>query len=268
MADPFATPVRAYMTTPLVSVPVDAQLDYVLHVLEHRGISCVAVAGADGAPAGIVSTTDLLRAAKFDEAGGRAPRTVLPTGRSAGDIMRTELVAVDEGDSIRAASEAMIRHHIHRVFVRREGRIVGVLSTRDVMKVILELRVAMPLSEVMTTPVTTVDRGDSIDEALAKLDGGNGRGLVVLDGRWPVGVFTHTEAIRARALPHDRRRASVEEIMSYEMLCLDVATPIYRVAGQAIAMQVRRILAVEKRDLRGIVSGYDLARIATRPTPG
>jgi CBS domain-containing protein len=136
------------------------------------------------------------------------------------------------------------------------------------MKVVKELRIATPLAEVMTTPVTTIDLGDSIDEALSKLDRTNVRGLVVLDGRWPVGVFTHTEAIHARALPAELRHTAVEEVMSYEMLCLDVATPLYRVAGQAVAMQVRRILAVEKRDLRGIVSGYDLVRIATLPADG
>jgi CBS domain-containing protein len=268
MSDPFATPVRAYMSTPLVSVPADAQLDYVLHVLEHRNVSCVAVLGADGAPVGVVASTDLLKAGKFDKATARAPLTLLPTTLSAADVMKRDLVTVDEGDSIRAASQAMLEHHIHRVFVRKEGRIVGVLSTRDVMKVIKEERVATPLAEVMTTPVTTIDLGDSIDEALAKLDGSNVRGLVVLDGRWPVGVFTQTEAIHARSLPADLRHAAVEEVMSYEMLCLDVSTPLYRVAGQAIAMQVRRILAVEKRDLRGIVSGYDLARIATAPSAG
>ena len=212
-----------------------------------------------------MSSTDLLLAGKFDKTKARVPLTMLPTTVSASEVMKRDLVTVDEGDSIRAAAEAMLRHHIHRVFVRREGRVVGVLSTRDVMKVIKELRIATPLAQVMTTPVTTIDLGDAIDEALAKLDQSNVRGLVVLDGRWPVGVFTHTEAIHARALPAELRHTPVEEVMSYEMLCLDVATPLYRVAGQAIAMQVRRILAVEKRDLRGIVSGYDLARIATLP---
>jgi CBS domain-containing protein len=211
MADPFATPVRDYMTTNLVSVRVDTQLDYVLHLLEHRGISCVLVSDGEGAPAGVVSTTDLLLAAKFDAVAGRAPTTILPTGIAAGDIMQRDLVTVDEGDTIRRAAEAMIQNHIHRVFVRRQGLVVGVLSTRDVMRLVLAQHVSTPLSEVMTSPVTTVDLGDSIDDALAKLDASNVRGLVVCDGRWPVGVFTHTEAIRARALPRELRRSPVED---------------------------------------------------------
>ena len=102
MADPFATPVRAYMTTPLVSVPVDAQLDYVLHVLEHRGISCVAVAGADGAPAGIVSTTDLLRAAKFDEASASSSRS-----RSSGLVRKSSIPAARQASRSAAVTFAV-----------------------------------------------------------------------------------------------------------------------------------------------------------------
>ena len=36
----------------------------------------------------------------------------------------------------------------------------------------------------------------------------------------------------------------VERVMSYETICLDVRTPLYRVAGHAMQMRVRRILAV------------------------
>lgn len=51
--------------------------------------------------------------------------------------------------------------------------------------------------------------------------------------------------------------------MSYETICLDTSTPLYRVAGHAVQMRVRRILAVHGRELRGIVSGLDLVRIMT-----
>jgi signal-transduction protein with cAMP-binding, CBS, and nucleotidyltransferase domain len=55
----------------------------------------------------------------------------------------------------------------------------------------------------------------------------------------------------------------VERVMSYETICLDVSTPAYRVAGHALQMRVRRILAVHARELRGIASSFDLARVLT-----
>lgn len=105
--------------------------------------------------------------------------------------------------------------------------------------------------------------GDTIRTAIGRLDDANVRGLVVVDGTWPVGVFTHTETIQARALTPIFLDSPVEHVMSYETICLDVRTPLYRVAGHAIQMRVRRILAVHDRELRGIVSGFDLVRIMT-----
>jgi hypothetical protein len=76
------------------------------------------------------------------------------------------------------------------------------------------------------------------------------------------------------------RRRPVEDAMSYETICLDVATPIYRAAASAISTNVRRLL-IEHRRLVGIVSCLDLVdvparagltadrpveRLATRPT--
>jgi CBS domain-containing protein len=157
----------------------------------------------------------------------------------------------------------MMKHHIHRVVVTRGGKPVGVLSTRDAMRAVLRERIDAPLERIMTVPVETIEEGDTIRTAIERLDDANVHGLVVVDGSWPVGVFTHTEAIHARALPPVFLDTPVERVMSYETICLDVSTPLYRVAGQFIQMRVRRILAVHDRELRGIVSGFDLVRVMT-----
>ena len=91
------------------------------------------------------------------------------------------------------------------------------------------------------------------------------RGLVVVDGKAPVGLFSQLEAIRARALPPPLRQRPVEEIMSYETMSLDVDTPLYRAAGHAVSTRMRRIFVVDGRTLVGIVTGYDLAHVLATP---
>jgi hypothetical protein len=44
-----------------------------------------------------------------------------------------------------------------------------------------------------------------------------------------VGVFTQLEAVKARGLTPDQLQLSVEEAMSYETICLDIATPLHRI---------------------------------------
>jgi hypothetical protein len=48
------------------------------------------------------------------------------------------------------------------------------------------------------------------------------------------------------------------------MLCLDQDTPLHRAAAQAASMDVRRVIAVRDRRLRGILTGIDFARAASR----
>jgi CBS domain-containing protein len=171
------------------------------------------------------------------------------------------VVTVDESADLREAARRMIRHRIHRVVVLRRGRAAGVLSTRDAMRAVLFHHVETPLEEVMSRPVETVEIGLPIGAAIERLTEANVRGLVVVDGEWPVGVFTHAEAIKARTLPQEMLSAPVEQVMSYETICLDAKTPLYRVAGHAIQMRVRRVLAVRARRLEGIVTGYDLVGV-------
>jgi CBS domain-containing protein len=177
--------------------------------------------------------------------------------------MSTAIIGVDEMQTVREAAQTMVTHLIHRVLVYRGDEAVAVLSTRDVMRAVMFHHIELPLSAVMTTPVETVEVGERIDAAIARLGQKNVRGLVVVDGDFPVGLFTEHEALKARTLPHEVLGHPVEQVMSYEMLALDAGTPLYRVAGHAIATRARRVVAVEGRVLRGIATGFDIARVAT-----
>ncbi len=259
----WSTPVREYASNTLVSVRPDMPLADVHELLLARDISAVPVVDEKGELCGILSTTDLLREARLEIAAPGGAVRITPPPRRARDLMKRNVVTVDQDAPLGDAAGEMTKHRIHRVVVTRGGKAIGVLSTRDAMRAVLHQRIETPLERVMTVPVETIDEGDTIRAAVERLDDANVRGLVVVDGTWPVGVFTHTEAIQARALPPAFLDSPVERVMSYETICLDVKTPLYRVAGHAVQMRVRRILAVHDRELRGIVSGFDLVRVMT-----
>jgi len=255
-------PVRDWASSELVAIPPETSLADAQSLFESRGISALPIV-EHGALVGIISTTDLLRVARIEMESPRALARVWPPPHAVKDVMRSPVFTIDRGATLRAAAEALVAHRVHRLVVTSAGAPVGVLSTRDIARAILEKRVDAPLERVITTDVISVQVGDSIDVAVGRLADGNVHGLVVLDGAWPVGVFTHTEAIKARSLPSGLRAMPVEQIMSYETICMNVKTPLYRVAGHAMQMNVRRILAVDDRKLVGIMTGFDLARFVT-----
>ena len=256
------TPVHEYMSKALIAVRPTASLDELLHTLDARDVSSAAVTDEDGTLRGVVSLTDLLRVAEIQRKSLSEAPMIRAPARSVASIMRSPVHTVDASQPVRDAAVKMVAEHIHRVVVTREGKAIAVFSTRDMMQVVLFHHIETPLSEVMVSPVATIDLGLSIDAAVHHLDQAKTRGLVVVDGDQPVGVFTQADAIKARALPSDLRALPVEQVMNYRILCVPSSTPLYRVAGQAIATRVRRILAVDNGQLRGIITGFDLARFA------
>ncbi len=253
--------VGSYASKSLISVRPDTSLAEVHEILLDREVLAVPVIDHYGTLAGILSSTDLLREARIELLEPGAVARITPPPRLARDLMRRAVVTVDEDQPLTDATRKMTENRIHCVVVTRGGAPIGVVTTHDAMRAVFQHRIQIPLSRVMTSTVETIEQGDTIRTAIERLADADVRGLVVVDGRWPIGVFTHTEAMQARALPPMFLDTPVERVMSYETICLDVGTPAYRVAGHALQMHVRRILCVHARELQGIVSSFDLARV-------
>jgi CBS domain-containing protein len=256
----FAMPVERFMTKPVVTVPESARLSEADEILRRAHVSCLAVTGADGRPAGVISRTDLLHHGRVAaRVRGRATLLALPD-QSVGSIMKRDIVAVAPGDSVHAAAKAMIARRIHRVFVMADGALAGVLSTKDVLVAIAEKRVTTPIAEVMSKPAFTIPVSAPLSLATDRLEKAHVSGLCVIDeDEWPVGTFTQAEALAARELPGE---TPLEEVMSYAMLCLDVRTPLHRAAAHAHETRARRVLAVESHRVKGVLTGLDFARVA------
>jgi CBS domain-containing protein len=246
--------VRERMRAPVISVGESTKIAEIAEVLETKGISAVAVVDAAQRLCGVVSSTDVVRA--FADSSAEA--------LTAKDVMCSPVVIATPHEPLEDAAFRMVAARVHRLFVLDGEELVGVLTARDVLEGVRSRRVHATLGAIMSTPVLAVSVDDSIQTCIARLATASVHGLVVLDGTWPVGVFTHTEVIAARRRTAVERTAPVHEIMSYETICLDVGTPIQRAARHVVAMDVRRILVVEDRELVGIASVIDLVGVLAR----
>jgi CBS domain-containing protein len=154
----------------------------------------------------------------------------------------------------------MVGRRIHRVYVRAHGDIVGVISTRDVMLAIRDVRLNKPIDAFMSSPVFTVRASEPISLAAERLEKAHVSGLIAVDEHgWPVGVFAQEEALASRERP---RETPVEDAMSPAVLVMPPRTALHRAAAQAAITRVRRIVAVDGADIRGILTGLDFARAA------
>ena len=252
-------PVELYMTSPVHTVHPDDNLEHVQKRLDELRISSLAVVDENDKLLGVISRTDLIRVGRRQAGShGKAALLTLPN-KAVSRRMTDRVVTVSPEDPISLAAKHIVEGRLHRVYVEASEKLVGVLSTNDVMLAIRDKRVNKPISDWMSSPVFTVRAQEPVSLATERLEKARVQGLVVVDDGWPVGVFTQREALDAS----DRaRNTPVDEVMNPAMLILEADTPLHRAAAQAEALHVRRVIVVTNRQIEGILTGVDFARAA------
>lgn len=147
------------MNPNVLLVQEDMTLDELANFLVDNEISGAPVEDDAGRLVGVVSVTDVAQAVASDrspasnpdfyvrEWGGVLTRdSVRDLGAGSAelrvrDIMTPTVYSVDEQTSISEVAETLIKSHIHRLLVTREGeRVVGILTTSDLLGLLVRER--------------------------------------------------------------------------------------------------------------------------------
>jgi len=138
--------VRAVMTADVATVTVDTPFTQLVSTLARRGVSALPVLDADGRVAGVVSEVDLLRKEEYqdDPSARRLPRwryrerRARAAGLTARELMTSPPVTIGQDASIVEAARELDRHHVrHLVVTDADGRLAGIVTPRDLLKVYL-----------------------------------------------------------------------------------------------------------------------------------
>ncbi len=142
-------------------------------------------------------------------AGASAP----PSERPVSEIMRRDFVSLNRNDRLDFADEVMRFGHIRHLPVLDHGRVVGIVSNRDLLAASLTRVLAfsrsqrdtflhsVEVSEVMSKDVCCVVPGTPLAEAARLMLARKIGCLVVVDREdRPVGLVTETDLLRAAYL--------------------------------------------------------------------
>ena len=114
--------VEELMTGSVVTTEPHKSIMHVRSIMDKNKISAIPVVDSDGEPVGIVSHTDLV--ADLNESS--------PVSQ----LMTEKVYTVPKYDDVSIAARVMRNHHIHRVVVTHEKKVVGVLSAFDLLKLV------------------------------------------------------------------------------------------------------------------------------------
>lgn len=138
---------RDLMSTNPVVVPPETPVVALAELMATRGISAVVVADTAGAPAGVVTESDLIRRladekpgpldwffGQFRNPSDLARRFLKAHGATARDVMTAPPVTVGEDATAEEIARLLEQRRIRRVLVVREGRLVGVVGRADLLR--------------------------------------------------------------------------------------------------------------------------------------
>lgn len=142
--------VRDVMTAPVVVASPDAPVSLVARLMGERGVSGIPIVDAEGTLVGIVTELDLIvrntrlePPAFFQILDGRIPlespahfrkrlRHIL--GTEARDVMSAPVVTIGPDAELEDLAELMVKQRVNPVPVVHEGRLLGIASRSDIVR--------------------------------------------------------------------------------------------------------------------------------------
>lgn len=143
------------------------------------------------------------------------------------DVMQTGVVTLSPDDPLHVAQRVFYEEGIHGAPVLDDfGRIVGVISSSDVLRAVFEAKEVAAIDPSVWQP--------GLDDAL---------------GAWSLSPDDFKEQVR---------NAVVSEYMTESAVTVKPDTPVPELARILRENGIHRVLVVEDSSLRGIVSTFDL----------
>lgn len=119
---------EAIMTEDLVTIRPEASITDAIELMTSRQISGLPVVDGQGRLVGVITEFAVLAMVYDHEV----------RNQSVGQHMTRELITVDANDPISRVADLCIVHRVRRLPVMREGRLVGLIARRDVLRALYE----------------------------------------------------------------------------------------------------------------------------------
>lgn len=131
--------VREVMSSPAITVRETATLKEAVSLLDQHDVSAMPVVDGRDRIVGVLSEADVIRDMVVPDERTEEVAVQLTTaalGARVADVMSTHPVTVEEGTDLAVATELMTSSAIKSLPVVEHGRVTGVISRRDVIRVL------------------------------------------------------------------------------------------------------------------------------------
>ena len=121
------------------------------------------------------------------------------------DVMKTNVISIDSSKTIKEAACMMDDSNVGCVIITKDDNPVGILTERDFVKRVAAQNkdLSSPLSDVMSSPLTTINSDETVWEAAEKMKQNSIHKLPVLDDNKVTGIITTTDLVEICSMGSD-----------------------------------------------------------------
>ncbi len=139
-----------------------------------------------------------------------------------GELIKKSPVTMDVSASIQEVAREMSEHNVSSMLLTRDDRLTGIVTDRDLRRLCVAkgLDVSLPVTEIMTSNLITMNSDDLVLHALMNMTRNNINHLPVVDDDKIVGMLTASDMTRhssgnpAYMTTQIRRAKTVEELQA------------------------------------------------------
>ena len=193
------------------------------------------------------------------------------------DVMQYGVISTEKNAPVSEAVHLLVSTRISALFVTHEGRLVGVLSEKDLLLLLFE-NDYLPgtVEEFMTREVVSFDTEDCLGEISHFLVETPFRRVPIMQNETISGMITRADLIKyyrrqvQATQPFARTKRSkdglAEEIMQHGLLPVTPKTPITKAMDLIVKHNVPGLPVVDAQNaLQGILTEKDLLRFICHP---
>ena len=113
------------------------------------------------------------------------------------DVMKTKVISIDSSKTIKEAACMMDDSNVGCVIITKDNAPIGIITERDFVKRMAAKNkdLSSPLSEVMSSPLTTINSDETVWDAAEKMKQNGIHKLPVLDNNSVSGIITTTDLV-------------------------------------------------------------------------
>jgi len=123
--------VKDVMSSPAITIEENASANRVAALMDKTDLGCIVVTTKDGKPIGIITERDLVVRV--------LAKNVKPDSLKAKEVMTAPLINIEPDATVTDAARRMSRLNVRRLGVMYKEKLVGIISSKDILGVMPEL---------------------------------------------------------------------------------------------------------------------------------